>query len=82
MLETLQPFGSPRRLTFHVLTREIKYNPPQAKITIGVQTAGAGSSREGRNPCPFPSFGIECAAAPGGPPSLSPARRGLSIESL
>ena len=27
-----------------VRTREMKYNPPQAKITIGVHTAGAGGS--------------------------------------
>jgi hypothetical protein len=28
----------------YVRTREIKYNPPHAKITIGVHTAGPGGS--------------------------------------
>src|SRR5260370_25495343 len=32
-------------LAAYVLTREIKYNPPHAKITIGVHTAGPGGSR-------------------------------------
>ena len=33
-----------RTFATHVLTRDMKYNPPQAKITIGVHTAGAGGS--------------------------------------
>ena len=31
--------------TGHVRTREMKYNPPHAKITIGVQTAGAAGNK-------------------------------------
>src|SRR5436309_13635300 len=37
-----------------VLTREIKYNPPHAKITIGVQTAGPGGSNACSPSCSKP----------------------------